>query len=121
MFIKQIVDFDKLSGEMELIISDGENELLCYCIQSDIESPLRIKEIETFLASNIILAYDNNCFIKKTEGYYSYHLQGMVLETVHPAIEIGKIRICIDVPFPKDIKQGDFVELFAERLDCRLY
>ena len=53
MFIKQIIDQDKLSGEMDLIVSDGEYELLCYCFQSNVPPQLKIKEIETFLADRL--------------------------------------------------------------------
>ena len=121
MFIKQIIDCDELSGEMDIIISDGEYDLLCYCTQSNSLTPSKIKEIETFLSDKIMIAYSNDYFIKKTDSYYSYHLQGKVLENNPPMVEIGKLQIVLDTALPKDIKQNDYVEFHVERIDCRLY
>ena len=121
MFIKQIIDRDELSGETDVIISDGNYELLCYCAQSNSPTPSKIKEIETFLSEKIMIACNNNYLINKTDSYYSYHLQGKVLECNPPVIAIGKIHIILDTPLPKDIKQHDFIEFFVQRIDCRLY
>ncbi len=121
MFIKRIIDHDKLSGEMDLIVSDGKYELLCYCFQSNAPTQWKIKELKTFLADKIMIAHNNNYLIDKTGGYYSYHLQGKVLEINPPKVEIGKMCIVIDTQFPKDINQNSFIEFFVERIDCMLY
>lgn len=121
MFIKQIIDRDEISGEMDIIISDGKFELLCYCAQSNNSFPSEVKELETFLSDKIMLANNNNYCANKTDGYYSYHLQGKVLECKQPMISIGEIHILLDTPLPKDIKKNDFIECFVQRIDCRIY
>ena len=68
-----------------------------------------------------MIAHNNNYFIEKTDGYYSYHLQGKVLEINPPVVEIGKLRIVIDSQLPKDIKQNSFIDFSVERMDCSLY
>ena len=120
MFVKRIVDFDESSGEMDLIVSDHQNELLCYCAQSDAPSAFTIKRIETFLATDIMIVDEKKHLIKKENDYYAYRLQGKVLQTMPPAMEIGKIYIFIDSPLPQDIQKDDFIELFVQRLDCSL-
>lgn len=51
--------------------------------------------------------------------YYSYHLQGEVIEMT-PKIRIGNIIICLDNTLPKDIKEGEYIEFLVERLDCNI-
>ena len=124
MFIKQIVDYDKTSGEMDLIVSDGKYELLCYCAcaqNSNLRSP-NIEKVQTFLADSIMRTPTHSFLVEKTsDGFYSYRLQGRVLKIDPPIIEIGKIPLVIDTPFPKDIIINEYVELFAKRIDCFVY
>ena len=121
MVIKQIVSFDEASGEADLLLSDGKNELLCYCqlLWTPTPTDAAMIEIETFGADGIVIADSREEKIEKTDdGFFSYRLQGRVTQTVPPEIAIGGLRITLDKPLPKDIKQGDFVALTAPRLDC---
>ena len=119
MFIKRIDSFDNDSGEADLIVTDGIHELLCYCCPFENESEImpNIKLIESFLCENIMRVDDKEYLIVKHKSFYSYHLQGQVLDINKHIVCIGKIIINLDRPLPKDIKNGDFIEFDVLRLD----
>ncbi|MDR1697346.1 MAG: hypothetical protein LBR37_00275 [Erysipelotrichaceae bacterium] len=119
MFLKQIKDFDKKSGEADVIVSDGQYELICYCHPlENTKLGTIVTEISTLFADDIMRTEDNEYFIRKETDYYSYYLHGKVLKTQTPLIAIGEITIKLDKPLAKDIKQGEFIEFRVARLNC---
>ena len=76
MFIKQIVDYDKTSGEMDLIVSDGKYELLCYCAcaQNSNLRPPNIEKVQTFLADSIMRTPTHSFFVLKMLDSLYYYL-----------------------------------------------
>ncbi len=120
MFVKEIYDYDEFSGELDLIVSDGKNNLLCYCIGGDVKLFSTIREITTFLVQNIMRAESAKSLIQKCDDYYAYHLQGKVVEKISPIVCVGNINIILDTPLAKDIKIGDYIEFDVKRLDCRI-
>lgn len=119
MFVHEIKEYDKFSYEADIIISDGKYSLLCYCYPTEMPKiGETIKKITSLFAKNIVKVYNNNFKIEKLIDYYSYHLQGEVIDIVNPKIRIGNLEIDLDVPFPKDIKKSEYVELSVDRLDC---
>lgn len=120
MFVKEIKDYDKFSNEADIIISDGQYDLLCYCYPTEIpQKGERVKAVTSFLATDMMRVKDKIFSIKKMKEYYSYHLQGEVIEMT-PKIRIGNIIICLDNTLPKDIKEGEYIEFLVERLDCNI-
>lgn len=122
MFIKCINDFDDFSGEADLIVSDQTYQLICYCsdYQKEFKTIPNIKEIESFMCENIMKTYTDEYLIIKKKDYYSYHLQGKVLDVDKKIICIGNIIIKLDAQIPFDINAQDFVEFDVTRLDCRI-
>lgn len=104
--------------EADVIVSDGEFEILCYCLYEP-EIGSHIKEITTFFAEDIMRVQCKECVIlKSNKSYYSYHLQGEVIDTDVPAVRIGGFKVNLDVSLPKDIIKGEYVEFDVCRLDC---
>ena len=119
MFIDRIIDYDEFSGEASLIVSDGTNELLCYCCLFDKKNG--IIEITTFLCDNIIRIDFPTCNYKKqTSSYYSYVLQGKVIDIEQRIVSVGNILIRLDSEIPKDIHAGEYVSFNVMRLDCSI-
>lgn len=119
MYIKQVKSYDSFSGEADIIVSDGVYELLCYYHPAEnIDLGAEVKEISSLFAKDVTRAECKEYLIQKEEGYYSYHLQGKVIDTEIPMICIGNINIELDYPIAKDIKIGDYVELKVHRLNC---
>ncbi len=122
MFIKKIYNFDEDSGEADLIISDGTYDIICFCslFQNELQIMPKIKEIETFMCDRIIRIDDENYLIDK-KAYYSYHLQGKVLDIDKRIVSVGDIIIKLDKQIPKDIKNYEYIEFNVIRLDCHVY
>lgn len=120
MFIKRIDSFDNYSGEADLIVSDGTYELLCYCglFQNESEMMPNLKIIESFLCENIIRVENKEYLIIKQKEYYSYHLQGKVLDADNHIVCIRNIIIKLDAPIPRDIRNQEFIGFDVVRLDC---
>ena len=113
------ITHDEESGEADLLVSDGERDLICFCPLCRVKCPSDVDEITAFEAGGIMIADEPGYVIEKTDaGYFSYRLGGRVVKTEPPVVAIGGLRVTLDQPLPKDIKQGDFVVFTALRLDC---
>ena len=113
------VTHDKASGEADLLVTDGERELISYCPLCRVKCPSDVDEITAFEAGGIMIADEPGYVIEKTDaGYFSYRLGGRVVKTEPPVVAIGGLRVTLDQPLPKDIKRGDFVVFTVDRLDC---
>lgn len=122
MFIKKIYDFDEDSGEAYLIVSDGTYDILCFCAlyQNELQMLPAIEEVRTFLCDSIIKSDVEKYLIVKKNDYYSYHLQGKVLDIDKNIVSVGDIIIKLDTPIPKDIKNSEYIEFNVFRLDCSI-
>ena len=122
MFVKKIYNFDEDSGEADLIVSDGIYDVICFCslFQYELQVMPKIKEIESFMCDRIMRVNDKNYLIDK-KSYYSYHLQGRVLDIDKCIVSIGNIIVKLDKQMPKDIKNYEFIEFDVVRLDCYVY
>ena len=122
MFIKSIYSFDEDSGEADLIVSDGSYDVICFCsiFHNELQIMPKIKEIETFMCDGIMRINDENYLIDKKIDYYSYHLQGKVLDVDKCIVSVGNIILKLDKPIPKDIKNYEFIEFDVLRLDCSI-
>lgn len=119
MYIKQIVSIDTISGEADVVVSDGLYELLCYNYQSaKFALNMDVDELSILFSEHIMKSSNPQFFINKLSGYYAYHLQGKVIDVNEPTIIIGDLTINLDKMLPNDIVEGDFVEFIAQRIDC---
>lgn len=122
MFIKSIYSFDEDSGEADLIVSDRSYDIICFCsiFQNELQIMPKIKEIETFMCDGIKRIDDENYLIDKKIDYYSYRLQGKVLDVDKRIVSVGNIILKLDKPIPKDIKNYEFIQFDVLRLDCSI-
>ena len=79
-----------------------------------------IKEVETFMCDDIMKVDIEEYMIFKKTDYYSYHLQGKVLDVDKHIVSVGNIIIKLDKPIPKDIRNYEFIEFDVLRLDCHI-
>lgn len=119
MYLKAIQDYDEFSNEADLIISDGEYDLLCYCHPTELYAiGTSIISISSFCADNIMRTKSNSFLVLKLNGYYEYHLRGEIVDINIPVVQIGKLKIMLDNSLPKDIKLGEYIEFDTLRLNC---
>lgn len=117
--IDKIEWLSKEAKEVVVCISDGKFSLFCfsqpfnYTLGDIVPLPLytlnvtnicRIREGEVFYAERI-------------DSGFEYKIVGRVLNKEYSQVEIGKIIIELDVPFPNDIHVGHFVSFLCDRID----
>ncbi len=122
MFVKQVKKFD--GYEADLVVSDGEYELLCYVYHyppfREIPEGITVKDITSLHVKDIKRVSGQDCLIRKEAGDYPYFLRGKVVDIDKRIIAVGKILIKLDKPLDKSVKQDDFLEFTVQRLDCTL-
>jgi len=122
MYVKMIKSYDEFSGEMDIIVTDGKFDILCYywpIYSSKLKVGDQISKISTCGADNIMTELNEEPDVKKTdESYYSYDLIGKIFNIEESLISIGELIIKLDGYLPGDIQLGDIVKLSIDRMDA---
>ncbi len=115
MYISRIVDYNEDAQEATVIVSDGHYQLMCYA------QPFSKKEKFTLMAYNCSNIMTCECqkyeIIKSDIAYFSYKLQGKLLDKERGIVQIGNIVIESVVHLPKDIKTNSFIQFEVFRVD----
>ena len=117
--IKEIINYDIEAQEADVLISDGQFEILCYA-QPYLPETFKAPDhaLSAFMTENVLRVSENEYRIKRLQnGYYSYRLQGKLIDLQKRLVMIGAIVIKIENVIPKDIREGDFIEFTVMRLD----
>lgn len=116
MFIKEIIDYDRNTGEADVLITDAQYEILCYAYP--FENKNKQFTLNTFMAKAVKHIDAREYKVKKsTDGYYSYFIQGEVVDIKSRLVKVGDIFIALEDVIPKDIKTQDFIEFSTLRID----
>lgn len=116
MITKQILHFDETAQEAEILVTDGKYAVKCYAYPfSDVDAPF---SLYGFMTENVMRAYDKRYIVEKTDkGYYSYKLQGELVNLEKCIVAIGELFIELEDGIPKDIKEHEFIEFTVMRID----
>lgn len=115
MFVKKIVQFDEDALEAVVIVSDGVHELMCYAQPFDKKDKFTLL---AFMCSNIYRVEDHRFKVEKTSNsYFSYKLQGEVLDMTKGIVKIGQLILSGVDYIPKDICNGEFIVFDVSRID----
>ena len=118
MICVTIIEYDELSNEASVLITDSDISILCYApnlSQKDLTGALGW-ELQTLFASDIRREETQESFAEKTtESYYSYKMQGKAISS--ETVRIGTIEIKLDRPLPGDISIGEYISFNCTRID----
>ncbi|MDD7886036.1 hypothetical protein [Flavivirga sp. 57AJ16] len=117
--IKKINWISESAKEAEVLLTDGTFDILCYSqpFEYDIENH-DFETIYLFSVSNIlIIDNERKSLVKKLNNSYDYEFSGEVIERNNNRIRVGEFVLELDFPLPKDIKEGEYVSLYCERVD----
>ena len=120
MCIKKIFKCYEDYPEADVLVSDGEYELLCYALFYDNQEGDTNFTLSPLRGEADIMTCDRKYKIQKLDdGYYSYKLQGKLInvEDCIGTVQIGSIIISDVSWVPRDIKIGEFIEFTVSRLD----
>ena len=116
-YIKQVNYIDKEINECEVILNDGQFEIMCFAQPYNENNDF---SINAFLVQNIMTALDNNySVVKSKNGHFAYSIQGKLLSKNRGEVKVGEFYIKLENPqeIPKDINEGEFVQFNCQRLD----
>lgn len=119
MFIKSINWIDKDLQEAEIIVSDGQIEVLCFShpFQKAINAVLE-EPIHCLYAENLVLTQEQSISINKSNGYFGYSLRGKLIDKKNKLVRLGDIIICLEDAYISDsIPKNSYVEFDVSRLD----
>ncbi len=113
----QSVCFDG-ENEADVVVSDGKYQILCYaCPYCDDGRKGRFM-LSAFMSGNVMRALKNKYSVEKTDsGYYAYKLTGRLFDLEKRLVKVGNIIIELENNIPGDMKENDFVEFEAMRID----
>jgi hypothetical protein len=118
MTIQHIANHSAFSNESDVTLSDGTYSLTCFAchlylgVGSVITEPLY-----AICTENIKKSFDNIFSITAISKQYSYIISGLVVDTQNNIVKIGNIKIELDMPFPFDIQEGNYISFSCSRVD----
>ena len=131
MHIKKVLEYDY--NYAQYLVTDGRNDVKCVCMSVPLpngrkpESGLEITKIYAFsvegvIVNKIIEEKNMRDEIKKTLFDLGYKLKGRSLDSNNSIVQVFNFEIDLEYDYPdgmgEDFKNGDYVELSVDRLDC---
>lgn len=132
MHIKKVLEYDY--NYAQYIVSDGRNDVKCVCMSVPLpngripERGLEITRIYAFSVGGVIVKKiieekdKKDEIIKPLFDSLGYKLKGRILDSKKAIVQVFNFKIDLEYDYPngmgKDFKNGDYVELSVDRLDC---
>ncbi len=116
MLIKKLIDYNKNTGEADIMITDGQYKILCYAYPFEDED--KRFALVTHMAKDVMRVETREYKLEKSiSGYYSYNIQGEIIDIKKRIVKVGDILIALEDVIPKDINTHDFIEFSVARVD----
>lgn len=132
MHIKKVLEYDY--NYAQYIVTDGKNDVKCVCMSVPLpngrkpESGLEITKIYAFRVEGVIVKKiieeknKRDEIVKPLFDSLGYRLKGRILNSNKAIVQVFNFEIDLDYDYPdgmgEDFKNGDYVELSVDRLDC---
>jgi len=115
MYIVSEIDEDGQSHYWDVIVSDGQHELLCMAWDKIGDKKF---ELNVFESRNIKKAKKNEYYLKKLRKYgYDYRVVAEIIDVDKNIMKVFGIVFDYGEPFPAESKMGDFYEFVLIRMD----
>ena len=119
MYVTDITDYDGAGFEYDVNVTDGQHQLLCMATSKINIGCSNFRLISCFI-KNIKKTDTKNMLISKLDGYYEYKIIGRVVDIDQKIVKVFGFNIEIDETFPREVRNGDFLEIICLRIDCQL-
>lgn len=119
MQISSIKHWDDQDKEADILVTDGEHQLLCYAQPHSLEEvQTEVETLYAFGCENIVKSENCTVNIVKQTDYYAYELSAEVLSKVEQTVKLGQLVLHLDAAIPGDIQNGDYVSFRLQRIDA---
>ncbi|MCY9672526.1 hypothetical protein M5W63_08355 [Bacillus pumilus] len=116
--IRKINWISQEASEAEVIVTDGELEIMCFA------QPLNYHEGNELLepiycldVSDLVKAELSEFGIEKLDDHFSYSFLGQLIDKRDEKVRVGGLLLELDYNIPGDINEGDFISFNCKRLD----
>jgi len=119
MFIKSVEWIDKDSQEAEIIVSDGEFDILCFShpFTKNINDKLS-EPIFCFDATDIMITDESQLLANRDGNSYRYFVRGKLFDKSKKIVKLGELTLCIEDSYvPTDILENSFIEFSVSRFN----
>ncbi|TQR39814.1 hypothetical protein C7Y47_01960 [Lysinibacillus sphaericus] len=119
MKIKKINWISQEALEAEVVVTDGELEIMCFAQPLNyLEESELIEPIYCLNVSNLVKAEKSEYSIEKLDDYFAYRLIGKLIDKQYEKVKLGELLLELDNNLlPGDINEGDFISFCCQRLD----
>ena len=119
MKIEKIVDFNPVSEEADVIVTDGCFQVLCFCHPCTVQvGQILTKPLWPFDENDVMRSSNHEYKIQKTQhSYFSYDLIGKLINKEHGIVVIGELYFDLAGSVPKDIEENEYIEFSVSRID----
>lgn len=119
MVIKDISWIDYSSKEAVVTVSDGTYDIVCfshpcsYAVGQTVTEPLECLDVD-----NIVISDCEKFEAVKAEEYFTYQLNGKLINKTAGLVQLGEIVIQVDERLiPGDLDNSAYVSFTVSRLD----
>lgn len=120
MFVKEILNVNKEAHEADIIVSDGNFNILCYSCDYEDEK-IKDFELTPMDYDEVYLTYEREYKISKfDQSRYNYEIQCEILNVERAIVRVFGILISLARYLPGDIKNGDWITFKCYRLGIDL-
>ena len=119
MKIKKINWISQEALEAEVVVTDGELEIMCFAQPLNyLEENELIEPIYCFNVSNLVKTEKSEYSIEKLDDNFAYRLIGKLIDKHDEKVKLGELLLELDNNLlPGDINEGDFISFCCQRLD----
>ena len=118
MHIQTVLLFDKEGREADVIVSDGEYELLCHAFPiAAVEIGMPVSGLYGFSCGNEVRAENPHCAVTKLPPYFAYHMTGILFSKQKRIVRVGGLEISMDAHIPNDLSDSEYVSFDVQRVD----
>lgn len=121
MFIKRIFNIDNDAHEADIIVSDGNLDILCYAFDFQNANIDRF-ELSPMDYNEVYISYEKGYKIKKfDQSKYNYFIQCRIIDIKNGIVELYGTNISLGRYLPGDLKNGDWITVKCYRLGIYLF
>ncbi len=104
--------------EADIIISDGQFEILCFCHPCSLQEGQEITwSLYPFNADNIMRPFEKTYKVEKIlNDYFAYNFIGKLIDKKKGIVIVGKIKFMLG-GIPQDIEEYEFISFSCCRVD----
>lgn len=117
--VKEINWISKEALEAEVIVTDGQFELLCFSHPLEKEKGEQLTEPLSALDPDKVVRLETpRLHIKKLDNTFDYLIEGKLIDKESGHVRLGEIIIAVGShAIPGDLEDGDYISFICDRLD----